>query len=311
MKVVRGLDCSEVRQSPAVALTMGVFDGVHLGHRKVIETVISEARRAGGAATLLTFHPHPRQVLGGGKPLLLLTSLEYRIKLLGETGLDICIVLPFDRRMAGEDASAFIVDRLLPAMHLRTICVGPQFVFGARRGGDIGLLRRLGKAHGFSVMAVEGVTVGGASVSSTGIRDMVRSGDIPSASRFLGRPYAIYGTVVKGKALGREWGIPTANLSVEGIMLPPPGVYTARSFRGGRHYDGVLNIDRRGIVEVHLFTLSESIYGEVLEVAVGKMIREERDFSRTEELVAQMRCDIEIAKGMLHNNPVIGDRGKI
>ena len=289
-------------------LTMGVFDGVHLGHRKVIETLVSEAKRVRGTAVLLTFHPHPRQVLGGEEPLLLLASLEHRIRLLGETGLDTCIVLPFDRQMAGEDASAFIVDRLLPRMHLRTICVGPQFVFGARRSGDTALLRRLGKAHGFSVKVVEGVTVGGVPVSSTGIREMVGSGDIPSASRFLGRPYAIYGTVVKGKALGRELGIPTANVSVEGVLLPPPGVYAARAVRGEQRYDGVLNIDRRGGVEVHLFTLRESIYGEVLEIAVGKLIREERDFPRIDALAAQVRCDIEIAKGMLHNNAGTSDK---
>jgi riboflavin kinase/FMN adenylyltransferase len=248
-------------------------------------------------------------VLGGEGPFLLLTSLEHRIKLLGETGIDICIVLPFDRRVAGEDPATFIVNHLLPRVNLRVVCVGPEFAFGARRSGDVALLRKLGRAHDFSVKAVKGVTIGGAPVSSTEIREMVRRGDIASASRFLGRPYSIYGAVVRGKALGRELGIPTANLSTEGVLVPPPGVYAARALCGKKRYDGVLNVDRKGGVEVHLFTLREYIYGEMIEIIVGKLIREERDFSRIDVLAAQMRCDIEIAKGMLHNNAGIRDEG--
>jgi riboflavin kinase/FMN adenylyltransferase len=116
--------------------------------------------------------------------------------------------------------------------------------------------------------------------------------------------------VIKGKALGRELGIPTANVSVEGVLLPPPGVYTAHIVRGGRRYDGVLNIDFRGGVEMHLFTLRESLYGEILEIVVGKLIREERDFPGTDALAVQMRCDIEIAKEMLHNNAGIREKGE-
>ena len=302
MKVIRSLDSSELRQAPSVALTMGVFDGVHLGHRKVIETVVSEARRMGGAAALLTFHPHPRQVIEASSPLLMLTSLERRIKLLDETGLDICIILPFDRETAEEDASTFVEQRLLPMMRLRMVCIGPQFAFGARKSGNAALLRELGQVHGFAVKVVEGMTIDGVAISSTAIRDMVRNGDLKSASRFLGRPYAICGAIVKGKALGRELGIPTANVSVGGVLLPPPGVYVARICHGGRWYDGVLNVDFHGGVEAHIFSLQESLYGETIEVVVGKLLREEREFGSVEELAAQMRCDIEIAKGMRHNN---------
>jgi riboflavin kinase/FMN adenylyltransferase len=308
VKIVRGLDSGELRQAPSVALTMGVFDGVHLGHRKVIETVVSGARRMGGASALLTFQPHPRQVIGADEPLLMLTSLVQRIGLLDETGLDACIVLPFDRETAGEDASTFFVKRLLPAMLLRLVCIGPQFTFGARKSGDAELLRELGRVHGFAVEVIEGVTIDGIAVSSTTIRDMVRQGDVESASRLLGRPYSICGVVVRGKALGREFGIPTANVSVEGVLLPPPGVYVARISRGGRRYDGVLNVDFHGGVEVHIFSLQESLYGETIEIVVGKFLREERKFESEEELAAQMRCDIEIAKGIRHNNAVPGDK---
>jgi riboflavin kinase/FMN adenylyltransferase len=304
MKVIKTLDSSELRRAPSIALTMGVFDGVHVGHRKVIETVVSEARRMGGASALLTFHPHPRQVIGASSPLLMLASLERRIRLLDETGLDICIVFPFDSEIAGEDASTFVDRRLLPMMRLRMVCVGPQFAFGARKSGDVALLRKFGQIHGFAVKVVDGVTIDGVAVSSTAIRDMVRNGDIESASRFLGRPYTICGAVVKGKALGRELGIPTANVSVEGVLLPPPGVYVARIRRGGQWYDGVLNVDFQGGVEVHIFSIQESLYGETLEIVVGKLLREERKFRNVEDLAAQMRCDIEIAKGIRHNNAV-------
>lgn len=302
MKVVGSLDSGELREAPSVALTMGVFDGVHLGHRKVIETVVSEARRMGGAAALLTFHPHPRRVIGAEKQLPMLTSLEQRIRLLDEAGLDICIILRFDRETAGEDASTFVVKRLLLAMRLRMVCIGPKFAFGARKSGNAALLRELGRVHGFSVKALDGVTIDGIAVSSTAIRDMVRRGDLESASRFLGRPYSISGAVVKGKALGRELGIPTANVSAEGVLLPPPGVYVARINRGGRWYDGVLNVDFHGGVEAHVFSLQESLYGETIEIVVGKFLREEREFHNMKELAVQMRCDIEIAKGIRHNN---------
>lgn len=293
---------------PSVALTMGMFDGVHLGHRRVVETLVAEARRIGGSAALLTFDPHPRKLLGGEEGALLM-SVEHRLRLLKGFGLDFCIVTAFDRAMARQEAGAFVTTRLLGAMRLRLVCVGEGFAFGSHRGGDVKLLRSLGAVHGFTVTVVAGVRVGGMAVSSTAIRRLIAGGEIGKASLLLGRPYSIFGSVVRGKALGRKLGIPTANLSAGGELLPPPGVYTVQAVRGDGLHCGVMNIDRRGCVEVHLFDFNDNLYGEQLELIVGKKLREEREFGSVKELAEQIRCDIAIARQMLHNKAVIRDKG--
>ncbi|MCX6355423.1 MAG: riboflavin biosynthesis protein RibF [Candidatus Aureabacteria bacterium] len=308
MKVLRSLESEELRGVPSVALTIGVFDGVHLGHKKVIQTLLHAAARIEAAPVVLTFDPHPRQVLGKGSGAKLVSSVNHRLRLIGELGVRFCIVLPFEGVFAQQEATAFVTGGLLAAMNLKVICVGPDFVFGRGRRGDVTLLRKLGAEHGFSVEVVDAAEVGGIPVSSTAIRKCVEEGQIEQASRFLGRPYSLLGTVVPGKALGRQMGIPTANVSVEGELLPPAGVYTVQVVRKGGLYGGVMNIDRSGIVEVHLLNFCDTLYGEELEIVVGKMIREERDFPNTDALVAQMRSDVAIARQMLHNTTVINDK---
>jgi len=308
MKVLRSLESEELRGVPSVALTIGVFDGVHLGHKKVIQTLLRAAAPIEAVPVVLTFAPHPRQVLGKGAQAKLLTSVKHRLRLMSELGVRFCIVLPFESVFAQQEATAFVTGRLLAAMNLKVICVGPDFVFGRGREGDVALLGKLGAEHGFSVEVVETAEVGGMPVSSTAIRKCVEEGQIEQASRLLGRPYSLLGTVVQGKALGRQLGIPTANISVEGELLPPAGVYSAQVVRRGRLYGGVMNIDRSGVVEVHLFDFCGSLYGEELDIVVGKMIREERDFPNTDTLAAQMRSDIAIARQILHNTTVINDK---
>lgn len=308
VKVIYGLDDEAAREAKSVVLTIGVFDGLHLGHRRVIETAVGEARRRGGTAALLTFDPHPRKVLHplGAPPLL--TSLEHRLKLMDGMGLDLCIVLRFDRGIADQSAREFVRTLLLASLHIAAVCVGPRFSFGRGREGGAALLKELGSSHGFSVVPVPGVEIDGARVSSTAIRAMVRRGELGRASRLLGRPYSIYGTVVRGKALGRKLGVPTANLRVEGELLPPPGVYTARVHIGEALREGVLNIDQAGNVEAYLFDFRSDIYGKKIEAIVGTFIREERAFPSLDEMARQIRCDIEIARGMLHNEPARIDR---
>ncbi|MCX6356928.1 MAG: riboflavin biosynthesis protein RibF [Candidatus Aureabacteria bacterium] len=299
MKVVRGIDDGALHAAGSVALTIGVYDGVHLGHRRVIEVLHSLARRDNSATALLTFEPHPRQVTRG-QSAPRLTSIEHRLRLLDRCGLDFCLVVPFDAALAAEPAESFIA-RLATAMRLRRICVGPGFVFGRRREGDSALLEGMGARYGFAVEAVPRVEVDGAPVSSTAIRHMVRHGDLERAARFLGRPYSLFGAVVPGKGRGGMLGAPTANLDVDGELLPPQGVYAARVLRSERSYDGVLNIGGGGEVEAHLFEFSGTLYGERLEAIMGGKLREERSFPDDEALARQIRCDIAIAKEMLHN----------
>jgi riboflavin kinase/FMN adenylyltransferase len=307
MKVVRSLNSREVRQAPSVVLAMGVFDGVHIGHKKVIATVVREARRRQGTAVVLTFDPHPLHTIAGAGAPTLLTSIEHRLRLLSTLCLDLCIVIPFDGRMARLEARDFVVRRLLGSMDLSAMCVGPRFVFGYQRKGTVALLRKLGRQHGFSVIVEKGVRLGGMQVSSTAVRRMVRRADFSGASRLLGRPYSIVGDVVKGKALGRTLGIPTANVRTAGELLPCPGVYAVRVLHGARAFSGVLNIDFRGAVEVHLFDFRGTLYGEQVEVVMGKFIRREKRFARFNDLARQMRSDIAIAREMLHNDAVAPD----
>jgi len=304
MKVTRRLEVGGSRSAPA-ALTIGVFDGVHLGHRKVIRTLMDEAGRLGARAVVLTFDPHPRRVLNGSEEAPLITSVKHRLRLLAGLGVPRCVLLPFDGSFARMDASDFVSGVLVRSMNLRLICVGPDFSFGSGGKGGVKLLERLGAEHGFSVKVVDDVSVDGIAVSSTAIRAYIKKGDIARASLLLGRRYSLLGTVIRGKALGRALGVPTANIAVEGELLPPAGVYTARALRAGKSLPGVLNVDWHGTVEVHIFDLDEDLYGEELEIEVGEKIREEQAFEDPGDLERRMRCDIAIARQMLHNNTTL------
>lgn len=300
VRPARGLDDPALRKAGRLVLSIGVYDGVHLGHRRVIETLVREARRLRATPAVLTFDPHPKALLGTGAPPLI-AALEHRIALLGALGARLCIVLPFSPEIAALDASDF-VRRLLAAADIAGIVVGPRFAFGRRRGGDAALLRRLGEAHGFSVAVAEGLSIGGQAVSSTAIRRLIRRGDLAEASRLLGRPYSLRGTVQPGKGIGRTLGVPTANLALEGVLAPPPGVYAARVLLGKRVRDGVLNVDFGGAVEVYLFDFKGDLYGRTLELFFGGRIRAERRFADPKALARQMQRDIAFAREMLHTN---------
>lgn len=299
MNVANGLHDPAIRKAGRLVLSIGVYDGVHLGHRRVVEALIRESRRLGATPAVLTFDPHPRAVLGGTTPGMI-TALDHRIALLGVLGVRLCIVLPFSHGIAETDAGAFIRDRLLPAVDLAGLVVGPRFAFGRGRGGNAALLRRLGRAHGFAVTTVSGLALEGRAVSSTAIRGLIRRGRLTDASHLLGRPYSLRGRVLPGKGLGRTLGVPTANLALEGLLLPPAGVYAARVAVGGGIRDGVLNIDPRGAVEVHLFDFAGNLYGATLEVFVVGRIRTERRFKSPAALSKRMQRDIAFAREMLH-----------
>lgn len=306
MIIVNGLDDPALKRAGRIVLSIGVYDGVHLGHAAVVAALLREAARLRALPAVLTFSPHPREVLGGAPPPLLVT-VEHRLALLASLGVRLCIVLPFTRELAAMDAGEFVRGRLLVAADLAGIVVGPGFAFGRGRGGTVRLLRALGRSRGFSVAVAGGRTAGGRKVSSTAIRGMVRRGDLAGASRLLGRPYSLRGAVVRGKGLGRGLGVPTANLALEGVLRPPAGVYAARVAVGGRVRDGVLNIDRDGVVEAHLFDFDRDLYGKTLEVFPGKRIRPERRFRSAGALAGRMQRDIAIAKEILHTSaPVNG-----
>jgi riboflavin kinase/FMN adenylyltransferase len=261
---------------------VGTFDGVHCGHVRVIDA----ARKAGRRTTVVTFDPHPRAVLGGSVELL--TTLQRRLELLAEAGVEDVLVLHFDERLAALPAEDF-AELMLRGIGAETVAAGETFRFGRGREGDLGLLDRLG----FDVRRVPLVE----NVSSSRVREFIRAGETERAAPLLGRPPEVEGIVVRGDGRGRELGFPTANLDVpEGLLVPPDGVYAgwardrraAVSIGTNPHFDGV---ERR--VEAHLLDFEGDLYGERLVVEIWRPIREQRRFGSLEELVAAIGDDVE------------------
>lgn len=285
-------------------LAIGVFDGVHLGHQAVLRRAFDEAQRAGGAAVAVTFDPHPLRILRPESAPRLLTSTPHKLQLIRALGVASVLVIPFDREFAATPPEDFI-HALAACGRLREICVGHEWSFGKGRAGNLALLARLGGALGFAEVGVTPVTIDGEIVSSTLIRAAVESGDLARAERFLGRPYTILGTVVKGARLGTQLGFPTANLAAHNEQFPPNGVYAVAVRHGTAHLHGVANIGVRPTVtnasgerllEVHLFDFAGDLYGGELEVSFTQFLRPEQKFSGLDALTAQIARDVRAAR---------------
>lgn len=290
---------------PAV-LAIGVFDGVHLGH----QAVLGRARELAGAtaaAVGVTFDRHPAAVLAPDRAPPLLTTPGQRLRALAALGLDAALVLRFDTAFSRVPAEAFIRSMAEGFGRLRAVCVGEDFVFGHRRGGDLALLRRLGEELGFAAEGVPPVLADGEPVSSTRLRELVGAGRLEAAARLLGRPYALAGEVVRGAQLGRRLGWPTANLDIAGRVTPPAGVYAARArimaagAAPGPSWPAAVNVGVRPTVtagparlqvEAHLIGFRGELYGRELELEFARRLRDERRFGSLEDLQAQVARDL-------------------
>jgi riboflavin kinase/FMN adenylyltransferase len=288
-------------------LAIGVFDGVHLGHRAVIERAVADAERLGGTPVVVTFDPHPIRTLRPEHAPRLLTSTAHKIRLIRNLGVEHLLVIPFDAEFAATPPDVFIRALAAASRPLCEICVGFEWSFGKGRAGNLALLERLGVELGFSEVGVPAVTVDGQIVSSTLIRRAVEVGDLAKAARFLGRGYTILGTVTKGAQLGRTLGFPTANLSAHNEQFPPNGVYAVKIARGSTTFRGVGNIGVRPTVaepggervfEVYLFDFEGDLYGEDLEVSFRSYLRAEEKFTDLDALRAQISRDAETARAL-------------
>ncbi len=287
-------------------LAVGVFDGLHLGHQAVISTAVEGARASGGQAVMVTFDPHPATVLRPEMRPRLLTHTRHKLALAEKLGVETALVIAFDEAFSQVPAQEFVQALVDHCEDLRQICVGRDWRFGCERGGDMELLRELGREHGFEVDGAETVTIDGEVVSSTAIRQAIQDGNLDLAAQYLGRPYTVLGTVVEGQKLGRTLGFPTANLVVHNEQLPPNGVYVVSVDFGGRTFGGVGNLGSRPTVEgqsgetrleIHLFEYKgEEFYGEELEVCFLQFLREERRFEGLEALTKQVKEDISTAR---------------
>jgi riboflavin kinase/FMN adenylyltransferase len=291
------------------ALTVGSFDGVHRGHQDVLRQLVERARRLGVHSLLVTFDPHPLEVVNPAAAPRLLTVGDEKLEVLAESGIDFVAVLPFTLALAAFSAERFVDEILLGRFRMHDLLMGYDHRFGHNRSGDAETMRRLGAARGFEVNAVPAVTVnGGQSVSSTAIRRAVAGGDLEGAFRGLGRHYSLGGRVVQGARRGRLLGFPTANVAVPGPrkLLPPEGVYAVRVQTPMGPYDGMLNLgprptfgDAESVVEAHLFDANRDLYGARLRVDFVARLRDTQKFSGVEALRAQLEQDAMNAKRVL------------
>lgn len=288
-----------------IFLAIGVFDGVHLGHRAVIERALADARKAGGTAVVATFDPHPVRVLRPEKAPRILTSTPHKLRLIRALGVEHLLILPFSREFAETEPEKFLHDLAAAGRPLREICVGHEWCFGRNRAGNLALMAQIGRELGFDEVGVSAVQIDGEVASSTLIRSAIEAGDLARAARFLGREYAILGTVVRGDEIGRKLGFPTANLAAHNEQFPPNGVYAVDVQRNGTKLRGVANIGVRPTVanasgerllEVHIFDFNGDLYGEDLEVTFRRFIRSERKFPSLDALKAQIAQDVAAAK---------------
>jgi len=308
MKVIKGV--ANIREEGPKVVTIGTYDGVHRGHRKVLGAVKRRAREAGVKSCVLTFAPHPGRILYPRKELMMLSSLDHRLRLLAEEEMDITVIIGFTKGFASLSPGAFFKNILTDGLNAREIFVGGNFMFGKGKSGGIAELRDYGRYHNIEVHAVKPLESGGKVISSTLIRNLIVRGDLSAARRLLGRRVSVLGTVVAGVGRGKGLGFPTANLDPHNEAIPPSGVYVAGARLNGRHYGGVLNIGSRPtffgsgkkprkVIEVHIFDFNGRLYGEDMEVVFFKKIREEKRFAGEAELVKRIKKDAALAKNYL------------
>ena len=281
-------------------VTVGSFDGVHLGHRAVLDEIARRAESAGRASLLVTFEPHPLEVVNPQAAPLLLTTGPERREVLAQTPLDYVLFLRFDRRLAGLSPEEFVRDVLLARCGMRELVIGHDHGFGRGRSGDVDTLRRLGARYGFEVDVVSPVDVGDQHVSSSRIRRAIAGGDLATAARMLGRPYQLSGRVGQGERRGRLIGVPTINLTEipPQKLLPPDGVYAVRvEWRQGRA-GGMMNQgpkptfhDGRRQLEAHLFGFEGELYGEWVRIEWVERLRDVERFASAELLQRQLESD--------------------
>ncbi len=312
----------ELERPPRRAVvTIGNFDGVHLGHRAIMDVVTGRARALDGEAAVYTFDPHPRRVLAPDRPLGLLTTLEQKLELLEDLGVDLVVVEPFTREFAATPADVFVREILHRRFRPREVYVGYDFHFGRDREGSMRTLTELGPRLGFAVTIVPEVTVEGEDVNSTRIRRLLAEGRVEVAARLLGRPYAIRGRVARGDRRGRELGFPTLNLDPESEVLPRAGVYAGevRFLDSGdppprEALPAVINVgtrptvDRSGrvLAEAHVPGRDFDAYGRRVEMSFRARLRDERRFPDLVALRAQIRRDCEAALARLGRGEVAG-----
>lgn len=307
MRIFYGTDHLPQFERPVI--TIGTFDGVHQGHKMILESVVSEAKSLNGTSILITFDPHPRKLIFPDEPLKLLSTLKERQQLVEDAGIDVIVVVPFTTEFSSLSAQHYIDQFLFGFFRPAAIVIGYDHHFGHDRTGDIAMLKVYAASHHFIVKEIPAQLIAEAAVSSTQVRKALQQGDVAKASAMLGTPYCICGIVEKGAQLGRTIGYPTANISIpdKDKLVPKTGVYAVLLSIAGKSYKGMLNLGTNPTVssneiikiEVNIFDFNEDIYGEEINVCFVARLRDEQKFEGLEALKRQLATDREHAMMVL------------
>jgi riboflavin kinase / FMN adenylyltransferase len=297
-----------------VSLAIGMFDGVHLGHQQVIRQALSDASQQEGSSVVITFDRHPNTVVAPDRVPPLIYSVSQRLRAIEHLGVDAVLMLHFDETLSRKTGEEFIRELVDGFGKLYSVCVGSTFHFGRARSGNVALLHSLGKELRFIVHGLSAVSLDDERVSSTRIREAIRAGNLDLAGQMLGREYSLAGPVTKGDGIGRKMGIPTANLNVTGLVVPPTGVYAVHcSIDGLPQQRGVVNIGVRPTlqnpapalrVEAHLLDFDADLYGKELELSFVQRLRDEQKFPSLDSLRTAIAGDISQARELFHKSNV-------
>lgn len=323
MQIIPDLPKYKGRSSRPIVLALGNFDGFHLGHQKLLQYVVSQARKEHALAAVLTFPQHPHSILHPARKPMMLMSAEQKICYLAQAGIDLCFLPAFTPAFSRMSSKDFVEKILVKKLHVREICMGHDAHFGRGRKGDTALMEQLAKENGFLFRKMKPVRSGGKTVSSSRVRELLMKGEIERAGKCLGRPFSMFGKVIHGKGHGLHLGFPTANLEVHSEILLPLGVYVAsarflkkvtvtksdshQSLRGAKKWlPGVANFGKRPtypkaetprpVLELHLLDFKGKVYGQMMEIALHRFLRSEKKFPTEKALKVQIRQDVQAAK---------------
>lgn len=291
-------------------VTIGTFDGVHIGHQKIIKRLIKTGEQFGLKSVILTFFPHPRMVLQKDSNIKLINTIEERHRILNDLGLDYLLIKEFTQEFSRLSAEDFVKQILVDKLHARKVIIGYDHRFGRNRNADINDLKKFGEAYGFEVEEISAQDIDDVSVSSTKIRTALQEGDIAKANAYLGYSFMLTGVVAKGKGLGRQLNYPTANIQIaeDYKLIPKQGAYIVSSKINDNTFFGMMNIGtnptvngRQQTIEVHFFDFDADIYGETIQIDLLQRIRDEQKFESVEALKTQLSLDKQTALHFISN----------
>lgn len=307
MKIIKDLE--ELKRDQNSVITLGTFDGLHLGHQQIVDTVVQKSRQSAGRSFLITFDPHPRKIIPGRNDVKILSTLDEKVVILEELGMENLFVINFTTDFSRQSPEEFVEKYLVKGIGLSEVVIGYDHHFGKERDGNFELLQNLAKKFSFSVTLIPEYSVDGVTISSTKIRNALLAGDVLKAGKMLGRHYSFTGTIVHGDGRGRQLGFPTANLAVdnEDKLIPAKGIYAAECLVENEKHFGLLSLGSRPtfhkdgeiIPEFYIFDFDKDIYDEVMQVNMVEKIRDEEKFSSVDELIIRMKIDEEIGRKIL------------